>query len=372
MKVLHITSPKTWRGGEQQLIYLAEELKVLGIEQVIMCPFNSRVHKYCLKHHFPHVTYYKGFSANPMVAFRVTHVCKRSNIDLVHVHDSHAHNFAVLSSVLTTNNIPIIVSRRVDFAIQGTSMSLFKYNHPNIKKIVCVSNAIRHIMATSVEDDSKLTVVHSGIDLKRFEDVEVGTSLREEFNIPKDHALVGNIAALAPHKDYITFIRTAKRMIASGVKVRFIAIGEGPSRKEIEEEIASAGMEAHIHLAGFRDNVPALLRELDVFLITSSTEGLGTSILDAIASGTPVVATAAGGIVEIIDHEKNGLLCKVGSEEELSAAVKRMLEDEELRERCTEEGLKTVLRFSKQETARKTLELYREVMEKESESDLEA
>ncbi|NQV54116.1 MAG: glycosyltransferase family 4 protein [Flavobacteriales bacterium] len=372
MKVLHITSPKTWRGGEQQLIYLAEELKVLGIEQVIMCPFNSPVHKYCLKHHFPHVTYYKGFSANPMVAFRVTHVCKRSNIDLVHVHDSHAHNFAVLSSVLTNNDIPIVVSRRVDFAIQGTSMSLFKYNHPNIKKIVCVSHAIRDIMAMSVEDDSKLTVVHSGVDLSRFENVEVGVSLREEFNIPEDHALVGNVAALAPHKDYPSFIRTAKRMIESGAKVRFIAIGEGPSRKEIEEEIEATGMEAHIHLTGFRNNVPELLRELDVFLITSSTEGLGTSILDAIASGTPVVATAAGGIVEIIEHEKNGLLCKVGSEAELASAVERMIHDEAFRKHCTEEGLKTVQRFSKEETARKTLALYREVMEKESESEREA
>ena len=226
------------------MIYLAEELKSLGVEQVILCPFNSPVHKYCLKHHFPHVTYFKGFSANPMVAFRVTHVCKRENIDLIHVHDSHAHNFAVLSSVLTNNQLPIVVSRRVDFAITGTSMSLFKYNHPNVKRIVCVSEAIRDIMLASIEDPNKLAVVHSGIDLNRFEGVSSQGTLRKEYNVPADYALVGNVAALAPHKDYPTFISAAKTLIERGVKARFFAIVEGPSRKEVEESIEEAGMES--------------------------------------------------------------------------------------------------------------------------------
>lgn len=372
MKILHITSPKTWRGGEQQLIYLAEELKAKGVEQEIMCPFNSSVHKYCLKHHFPHVTYFKGFSANPMVAFRVTHVSRRTHADLIHVHDSHAHNFAVLSSVLTNNSLPIIVSRRVDFAIQGTSMSLFKYNHPNIKKILCVSRAIHDIMLQSIEDVSKLSVVHSGVDLQRFEGIENGNELRKEFGIPDDHALVGNVAALAPHKDYPTFLRVAKRMIDDREKVKFVAIGEGPDRQEIEEAIAKAGLKDHVFLAGFRNNVPQLLKELDAFLITSKTEGLGTSILDAIASGTPVIATSAGGIVEIIEDGENGLLCDVGDDAQLAAAVKRMLSDDALRTACVQSGFQIVKKFSKEETARKTLALYREVLESASESERDA
>ena len=369
MKVLHITSPKTWRGGEQQLIYLAQELKKLGVEQLIMCPFNSAVHKYCLKNHFPHITYFKGFSANPMVAFRVTHISRREAVDLIHVHDSHAHNFAVLSSVLTSNDLPVVVSRRVDFAISGTSMSLFKYNHPRVKKIVCVSNAIKNIMEEFIEEKEKLTVVHSGIDLARFEGVETGASLREEFNIPADHKLIGNVAALAPHKDYPTFVRTAKALIDRGEKMRFVAIGEGPSRKEAEEAIAEAGMEDHIHLAGFRDNVPSLLLELDLFLMTSKTEGLGTSLLDAQASGVPIVATDAGGIGEIVQHEKTGLLCDVGDENALADAVVRMLQEGDLRNRCIDAARKSVREFSKERTAEKTLDVYSLVLEKASGND---
>ena len=362
MRVLHISSPKTWRGGEQQLIYLAEELKALGVEQVIMCPFNSQVHKYCLKNHLSHVTYFKGFSANPMVAFRVAHVCSKERIDLIHVHDSHAHNFAILSAVLTKNERPIIVSRRVDFAIQGSSMSLLKYNHPNIKKVVCVSAAIRDVMLEFIEDKSKLEVVHSGIDLLRFENVEPKGTLRTEYHIPSDCAIIGNVSALAPHKDYRTFVDTAKKLIEDGVKAKFIAIGEGPSRKEIEGYIDLNRMQDHIILMGFRKDVPELLKELDVFLITSKTEGLGTSIIDALASEAPVVATKAGGIVEVIEHEVCGLLCDVQNPEQLASEVKRMLANDELREKCIAGGREKVKRFSKTETAKRSLAIYHDVL----------
>ena len=362
MRVLHISSPKTWRGGEQQLIYLAEELKKLGVEQVIMCPFNSQVHKYCLKNHLSHVTYFKGFSANPMVAFRVSHVCSRERIDLIHVHDSHAHNFAVLSAVLTKNERPIVVSRRVDFAIQGSSMALFKYNHPNIRKVVCVSGAIRDVMLGFIEDKSKLEVVHSGIDLSRFEGVVSNGKLRSEYQIPADYAIIGNVSALAPHKDYQTFVDTAKILVAKGLKAKFIAIGEGPSRKEIEEYIDRQGMQGHISLTGFRRDVPALLKELDLFLITSKTEGLGTSILDALASEVPVVATKAGGIVEVIEHEVCGLLCEVQEPNQLAESVNRMLSDAALRSTCIAGGMKKVKKFSKSETAKKSFAIYEEVL----------
>lgn len=366
MRVLHISSPKTWRGGEQQLIYLAEELKLLGVSQVIMCPFNSEVHKYCLKNHLSHVTYFKGFSANPMVAFRVTHVCSKERIDLIHVHDSHAHNFAILSAVLSKNERPIIVSRRVDFAIQGSSMSLFKYNHPNIRKIVCVSGAIRDVMGEFIDDKDKLEVVHSGIDLTRFEHLRRKKKLRTEFHIPDDYSIIGNVSALAPHKDYFTFINAAKKLVEEGIKAKFIAIGEGPSRKEIEEYIDQQGMQDHIVLTGFRTDVPELLRELDVFLITSKTEGLGTSIIDALASELPVVATKAGGIVEVIEHEVSGLLCEVQNADQLSKAVQRMLSDVQLRNQCVAGGTEKVKQFSKGETAKKTFAIYQEVLSSSS------
>ena len=115
-------------------------------------------------------------------------------------------------------------------------MSLFKYNHSNIKKIICVSSAIRDVMIDFIDDKSKLEVVHSGIDLSRFEDIESKGKLRREFNVPNDFQLIGNVSALAPHKDYKTFVDVVKELVARGVKAKFFPMGEGPSRKEIEEK----------------------------------------------------------------------------------------------------------------------------------------
>lgn len=358
MKILHISSPKTWRGGEQQLLYLAEELRVLGFQQLIMCPFNSAVHQYCLKKHIGHITYFKRFSANPMVGFRVAQTCKREKIDMIHVHDSHAHNFAILSAVLTKMDLPIIVSRRVDFPVKDSGMSAYKYNHPQVAKIICVSNAIKEIMEPSIINKSKLAVVHSGIDLKKFDAYKAEGRLRKEFNIPDDHMIIGNVAALAPHKDYPTFIRTAKRLIEGGLKAKFFAIGDGPLRKETIEAIDEAGMKEHIFLTGFRDDVVQVLPELDVFLITSETEGLGTSILDALCAKVPVVATKAGGIIEIIEHEVNGLLAEVADDESLAKHVLFLSENQEVRQRFVQAGMEKIKQFSKAETARKTIEVY--------------
>ena len=362
MRVLHISSPKTWRGGEQQLMYLVEELNKVGVWQIVMCPFNSLVHKYCLKNHINHVTYFKGFSANPMVAFRVSHICKRENLDLIHVHDSHAHTFAVLSTVISNNQLPIIVSRRVDFPIQSGPISTFKYNHPRISKILCVSSAIKDVMMPSIEDPTKLEVVYSGVDLSKFDREGLPPSLREELGLDSDVLLIGNVAALAPHKDYATFIRTAKCVIESGAKVHFLAIGDGPSRKVVEECIAEFGMEKHITLLGFRDDIIDILPQLDIFLITSETEGLGTSILDAQVAGVPIVATKAGGIIEVVQQEENGLSAEVADDEMLAEQVLRYVNDTGLRIKMAEAAKESVKKFSKTETAKRTKVVYELVL----------
>lgn len=362
MRVLHISSPKTWRGGEQQLMYLVEELNQLGVWQMVMCPFNSSVHKYCLKNHINHVTFFKGFSANPMVAFKVNHISKREKINLIHVHDSHAHNFAILSSVLSNNQLPIIVSRRVDFPIQGGPVSMFKYNHPRVSKVLCVSKAIKKIMEPSIDDQSKLEVVYSGVDLEKFNSEISDSGIRKELGIGDDTILIGNVAALAPHKDYPTFVKTAKAVIEAGVDAHFVAIGDGPSRKHVEEVIEEMQMTAHLTLLGFRDDIITLFPQLDVFLITSETEGLGTSILDAQVAGVPIVATEAGGIVEIVENEVNGLTAPVADYGALAQQLLRYAAYADLRMSMATKAKETVRGFSKSQTAKRTLEIYKEVL----------
>lgn len=344
-------------------MYLVEELNQLGVWQMVMCPFNSSVHKYCLKHHINHVTYFKGFSANPMVAFRVNHICRREAIDLIHVHDSHAHNFAILSAVISKNDRPIVVSRRVDFPVQSGKMSNYKYNHPQIAKIICVSDAIKEVMKPDIEDQQKLVTVHSGVDLNKFDtNDQEQADLREELGIPPSTKLIGNVSALAPHKDYGTFIKTAQLAIQAGLDAKFLAIGDGPLRKQVAQAVHDAGLEDHVLLLGFRSDVVDILPQLDAFLITSKTEGLGTSILDAQAAGIPIVATNAGGIVEIVKHEQTGLLADVADASGLSEQLVKLMSNASLRRELVAQAKAQVQQYSKQETARKTKAIYEEVL----------
>jgi Glycosyltransferase len=175
-------------------------------------------------------------------------------------------------------------------------------------------------------------------------------------------ALVGNIAALADHKDYFTFLRTVQLLQKRDCPAAFFIIGTGPQEQEIKSYAAHLGLHKNLYFTGFRNDIPAILPELDILLFTSKTEGLGTSILDAQAAGTPVVATAGGGIPEIVRDGYNGRLCPVGDEVALAAAVEDLLAHPPKAQKLRKEAQKAVRRFAKAETARETLRHYRELV----------
>jgi len=311
MKILHFSSAKSWRGGEQQIAYLLQELRLLGIEQQVLCVASSPLATFCTSENFPFETYKKRASIDPIPSLKLRHLVQNHKIDLVHMHDAHAHTFACISASLFGVRTPFVLSRRVDFPIKNNALSKWKYNHKNIKAILCVSNFIKQVITPDIQQTTKIQVVHSGIDLTRFNHKQQSI-LRESFSIPKDSPLIANVAAIAPHKDYFTFVDTAQMILSKRPEARFLIIGgDGGQEQMIRDYIQQKGLEQQIQLSGFRKDVPVILPEVDVFLFTSQEEGLGTSLLDALACKVPVVATCAGGVPEIIEDGKTGLLAEV-------------------------------------------------------------
>ena len=355
--ILHISTPKSWRGGEQQLAYLYEELILRGVHQYIICPKNSEMAKKGKSLNWNIIECEKKIAFDPFFARKVSIVCKKRNIDIVHAHDSHAHSFAVISASLFGNKLPIIVSRRVDFPISRSSIK--KYNHKNIKRIICVSDAIKKIMEPDIKDKSILRTIHSGIDLNKFSTYKKSKKkLHKEYNIPLETPLIGNVAALAPHKDYFTFINTAEELVKRNHKVKFLIIGSGPMEQEIKSYCTLKKLDDHIIFTGFRTDVQEILLELSIFLITSETEGLGTSIIDAFACKLPVVATRAGGIPEIVEHENSGLLADIKDADELANQVERILTGNFDKSKLISGQQQVLKKFTKKATAEKTLSEY--------------
>ncbi len=362
IKLLHISSALSWRGGEQQIAYLIEALNKLNIEQHLFCVEQTPMETWCKSNKISHFAYKKRSSFSTKVAEKVAAFCYIKKINIVHAHDSHAHTYAFMSVVLNWNKANIVVSRRVDFPIQSNLLSKWKYNHNSVKKIICVSEHVKSIIAPVIQDSNKLTVVHSGIDIQRFTYGNTH-SLRSEYTIPKHYYTIANIAALASHKDYITFVNTAKILIERGFNAVFLIIGaDGGEEDTIRNYVKTQGLSAHVIFTGFRTNIPQILPELDVLLFTSKEEGLGTSVLDAFASQVPVVATAAGGIPEMVVHEQTGLLANIGDANTLADYVEKILKNNDLRLRLIKNATQKVIDFSKENMAKKTLEVYQSLL----------
>jgi glycosyltransferase involved in cell wall biosynthesis len=361
MNVLHVSTPFTWRGGEQQAAYLASALQQLGVKNLVLCPSRSALAHRLNGTEVDIAPYFSRGFMGLSLARRIAAISRMHPFDVVHTHDAHSHSSAVLAATLFAMETPIVVSRRVDFPVSNSFFSKWKYNHSAVKKIICVSNAIQEMTAPAIKDSSKLCVVHSGIDTSRYADTINAANLRSELGLSPNTPLIGNLSALSDHKDYPTFINVAEEVIKQIPEARFVIAGTGPDERMIRQLIHSKGLDDRVFLLGFRNDVPEVMKSLEVFLITSKTEGLGTIVLEAFAAGAPVVATAAGGIPELVEHEITGLLSPVGDVKSITQNVIRVLQDKSIVSNMTAGATQKAERFSFRMTAIKTLEVYRQV-----------
>lgn len=354
LRILHVAAAVSWRGGEQQLAYLIETLHYQGVAQWVLCAKGSPVETWCREKGVVFFTFKKKFSAAPHPAFFLNSFCRQVSATHVHVHDSHAHTMAFLSAVLFGNKTPLIVHRRVDFPIGGNFFSKWKYNHRRIAAIICVSHFIAKVIQPQIRQPSKIFVVHSGIDLHRFQREKPAgqASLRAAFGLPNDAFLIGNIAAVAPHKDYFTFVKTAAILAGKGLNAKYLIIGgDGGDEAAVRRFIEVNGLKEQVILTGFRKDIAQVLPQLDLLLFTSKTEGLGTTLLDAFACGVPVVATAAGGIPEIVAHGETGFLAPVGDAAGLAGLAEKILKTRSVREKIIANARLSVNAFSKEKMA---------------------
>ena len=360
MKVLHLSSEHSWRGGEQQMAYLILELQKLGVQSWAAVKENSVFEKWCGENKIPFVRLGFANDFDFPSAWKLKQFCKKEHFDLAHLHSSRSHGIAFLASLLG-NKTPLVLSRKVDFRPKQNFFSRWKYNHSSIKKIICVSDKIREIFGAALRHPEKCVTVYDGIDLERFAGKGLRGIIRKELGIGDDEIIIGNIAAIAPHKDYFTFLDTVT-ILNEKIKAKYFIAGEGPLRKEIEKRIAALRLEKNVYVLGFREDLQNVFAELSILLYTSNEEGLGSTLLDAMAYGLPIVTTEAGGIPEIVKNGFNGLTAPVRNPQMLAEQVMRMLNDQSLRETLVANGKKFVQDFSKEKMAERTREIYRQVL----------
>lgn len=338
IKVLHISTAKTWRGGEQQLAYMIDGLQKKEVENFILTVSNSILHQVysdkvtCFEQKKSH-----GFSLK--WAKKIKSICVNNKIDIIHCHDSKAHTYAVLSSFLYNNKAPIIVHRKVIFKIKQSFLTKYKYNHTRVKKIICISKAVQNEVKKVLNKD-KTTVIYDAKELnqKRSQNLD----LKKEFKIKPDNKLIGYVAALTYEKDHETFLKVAKKIVVNNKKVHFIIIGEGKLKEKIQSRIKQLDLQKNVTLTGFIKDAKFLIKQFDVLLFTSMLEGLGTTILDAFEYKVPVVTVKNGGAEELVIPNKTGMICNVKDVMCLTESVEKILLDKQLSKTFTNNAYKYV------------------------------
>jgi glycosyltransferase involved in cell wall biosynthesis len=206
---------------------------------------------------------------------------------------------------------------------------------------VAASEAIRRILVADGIPAGRTVTVHEGIDVGRVM-AAPKVSVHEALWLPHHAPLVGNVAALVPHKGQYHLVEAARLVVQVVPDVRFVILGEGELREPLERQVREHRLEKHVLLPGFRTDVLGCIKGFDVFAMSSVTEGLGTSLLDAMACARPIVATRTGGIPEVVEDGVNGLLVEPRDDRAMADAIVRLISDEGLRQRMGQAGLERV------------------------------
>lgn len=362
LRVLHMDTEKTWRGGEQQALNLAKGLRDRGVENLCVGQPERPYVERCAAAGLAVEAVRTRGEADPVGIGRLRRLFRAWLPDIVHMHTSHAHSLGVVAA-RTTGVGRTVVSRRVDFSIYRNALRLswLKYRF-GVDRYVAISEGVRTQMLADGLPADRIRIVHSGIDLSRFEGVEPA-DVHGEFGLPAGAPVIGDVAHFGWHKAQEFLVRATPRILERFPDARVLLVGEGECMPAIREEVAALGLQERILFTGFRTDVPSLIRAMDCFVMCSVLEGLCTSLLDSLALGTPAVGSAVGGIPEVLVDGRTGLTVPPRDPEALAAAIVRVLEDRELRERLITEGRKHVEeKFTIDSMVEGTLGVYRELM----------
>lgn len=344
--VVHVASGREWRGGQRQVWLLARELQSRGLDQVVVTSAGGELARRLAGSGVRVVPAPWRAGLDPRVVPRIWGQLRRHA--LLHAHDAHALTLAGICSWPTGS--PLVVTRRVTFPLRR---HLF-WNRAC--RIIAISSAVRDALIQDGIPASRLVLIPSAVDPAASE--SGGVDLRTRFRLPATGQLVVTLGALTPEKDHSTLVLAAARLVRDLPDVHWIIVGDGPLRGALERQIAGLGIGHRVHLSGPVDDPHQALAGADLFVLSSTSEGLGSSVLAAMACGVPVIATRVGGVSELVGTE-GGILVGPRNSAELADGMRLVLGDAALRRRLTVAGRNAVGRFSVGGMAEQVLSVYR-------------
>lgn len=351
MHLIHVASGREWRGGQRQTWLLARELAgTLDGDQVVITRRGSELARRIAANQIPlaAVPWRLGIDPRPLPTI-LTHA--RQPAAILHAHDPHSLALADW------------VSRRTGAIVIATRRATFPIRRPGIwqraRRIIALSQAIAQRLVADGIAPQRITVIPSGVDLAAAR-ATTPIDVRQQFGIQHSAPIIATVAALTPEKGHRTLLAAAALLAGrlGESAPHWLLLGDGPLRSALAGEARRLGLAGTVHLAGHVPDPLGYLAAADIALLPSESEGLGSTLLDAMALGRPIVASAVGGIPEVL-ADGAGSLVPPGNADALARAVQDILTQPALAAAFGARAARQVERFGLDRMAAATRSVYR-------------
>jgi len=328
MTILELNFEKSWRGGERQTLYNMQGFRNTGIKVHLLCRKNSPLESKAIAAGF---TVHSFNSVFGVVSFLVTN---GKAYDILHAQTSHILSYCVFTRWFHRRKI--IFTRRVNFTPKGLFTRL-KYMHTD--RIVAISNEIKNTITLFC--GRKDILVISDMVVPQETNRDAAHLLKQNYS---GRFIAGTIAAFTQEKDPFTSVEAVLKLYRQRKDFVFLHFGDGPLLAAVQQKITAYGLSAVYILKGFDEKATTYLSALDVFVMTSTEEGLGSSVLDAFISKVPVVSTDAGGLKELIQNDR-GIVCATGDADGIAAGMNIFFNDPVKKKNCMDNAFHYVQQY---------------------------
>jgi len=345
---------RVWRGGQDQALLLMKGLRQRGHVAELLTPRGSALAERAGAEDF--TVHAIGKRARRISAARLARrLVGEKRFDIVYANEAHALTAAWLAG--THHRAPLIAARRVVFPVSRSRLALARYRAAAC--IVAVSQAVREELLAAKLDPARIEVVADGVEIPPPLSAAARAQARARWQFAPDEHVLTYVASLTAEKGHRLLLQAFGFLRQRMPRCRLLLAGDGPLRAQLERLAQAAGLERSVIFAGFVADVDAVYSASDVFVFPTLREGAGSSLLKAMAFGLPAVAFAEGGVMEIIENKRNGILVDRRDAQALATAAEEILSEGKLAQSLGEGARATITsRFRADRMVDETLHIF--------------
>jgi glycosyltransferase involved in cell wall biosynthesis len=345
IKILHLISSAGFFGAENMVAQLAVAQKKNGSCHPVVGVFKNSLHPLVKveedfeKKGVETITIPCRGKADPSAIFKVRRLIRDTRVDIIHGHGYKSNTYAFFASLPRTTRRVATCHNWLGESIKMKSYAaLDRFLLRRFDAVAAVSNEVKDKLLLSGVSPEKITIIRNGIETSVFQITTPKREMKIKFNIPEDYAVIGTVGRISEEKGHRYMLAAAKTILDRYPKTIFIIIGDGPLRDELESEFGSQ----RIRFTGLRSDTPQWYHCMDIFVLPSLTEGLPLVVLEAMASGLPVVATRVGSVPTVVKESETGLLVEPGDANAIRMSLAELLNKPDQARKMGDEGRKRV------------------------------